>query len=193
MDKWKELRFWYADKVSRGSLYAYKSDVILPVLDEFGITKFLFLDQNKYLPLRVYCSESALDELFTRFDGDLPSMFTHLSEEAWSPTSDSEDRIVSAKRILSGDDVLFEDVGWKILGKGEHGQWLMDVEDLDKQVEAFSTFMTDVLGVFTKQYIESMPYMVEDRWMLSVFVHLMLDSISVWQDAENEVREFPYV
>lgn len=193
MDEWREIRFWYADEVSREHLYDYKREVILPVLEEFGISSFLFLDQNRFLPLRINCSEKTYDELFTHLEGDLPPMFTRISKEAWSPAFDAENRIISAKQRLSGDDYLYGKVGWKILGKDENDQWLIDIEDLEMQVEAFSVFMTDVLGVFTKQYIEKMPYMVEDRWMLSVFVHLLLDSISVWQDVEDEVREFPYV
>jgi hypothetical protein len=193
MYEWRELRIWYADEVSRASLYEYKREVILPALEEFGITSFLFLDQHKFLPLRVRCLDKTFDELFTRLEGDLPPMFTHVSKEIWSPIFDAENRIISAKQRLSGDDYIFGKVGWKILGKDENDQWLMANEDLEKQSEAFSIFMTEVLGSFTKQYIERMPYMVEDRWMLSVFVHLMLDSISVWQDVEGEVREFPYV
>ena len=193
MEEWGEIRFWYADNVSRTSLYEFKREVLLPTLDEFGIASFLFLDQHKFLPLRIHCSEKTFDKLIIRLEGDLPPMFTRISKETWSPTFDAENRIISAKQRLSGDDYLYGKVGWKILGKDENDQWLMANEDLDQQVEAFSIFMTEVLGVFTKQYIERMPYMVEDRWMLSVFVHLMLDSISVWQDVEGEVREFPYV
>ena len=193
MDDWRELRFWYADEVSRESLYEYKREVILPALEEFGITSFLFLDQHKFFPLRVKCSEKIFDELFARLESDLSLMFTRVTKETWSPSFDAENRIISAKQRLSGDDYLYGKVGWKILGKDENDQWLIDTEDLEKQSEAFSIFMTDVLRVFTKKYIEKMPYMVEDRWMLSVFMHLMLDSISVWQEMENEVREFPYV
>lgn len=120
-------------------------------------------------------------------------MFTRITKETWSPALDAENRIIAAKQRLSGDDYIFGKVGWKIVGKDENDQWLITNEDLDKQVDAFSIFMTEVLGAFAKRYIEKMPYMVEDRWMLSVFEHLMLDSISVWQAAENEVREFPYV
>lgn len=193
MDGWRELRCWYAGEASRESLYGYKRSVILPILEEFGIDVFLCLDQNKFFPLRVHSSEEVFDNLLTRLERDLPPMFERISKEAWSSTFDAENRIISAKQQLSGDDYIFGKTGWKILGKDENGQWLIDTEDLEKQADAFSIFMTEVLGAFTKQYIEKMSYMVEDRWMLSVFVHLMLDSISVWQDVEEEVREFPYV
>ena len=38
-----------------------------------------------------------------------------------------------------------------------------------------------------------MSYRVEDRWLTSLFLHLILDSISIWQKEEGESREFPYV
>ena len=53
--------------------------------------------------------------------------------------------------------------------------------------------MTRVLGVFTERYLLEMPFRVEDRWLMSVFLHLMLDSISVWHLEEKEIREFPFI
>ena len=79
-----------------------------------------------------------------------------------------------------------------IQGKTPDGKWAAAPEDLDKQVVAFSTFMSKVVGKFTKAYLKEMPYRVEDRWLMSIFVHLILDSISIWQKEENESREFPY-
>ena len=80
-----------------------------------------------------------------------------------------------------------------IKGKTPSGWWIPAPENLDKQVTAFSIFMSRVVGKFTKAYLKEMPYRVEDRWLISVFVHLILDSISTWKNEENEIREFPYV
>ena len=80
-----------------------------------------------------------------------------------------------------------------IKGKAKDGTWIVASEKLDKQVTAFSSFMCRVVGKFTKAYLKEMPYRVEDRWLMSVFLHLILDSISVWQKDENECREYPYI
>jgi len=192
MDEWKELRFWYAGDVSSTDLYAFKREVLLPALEAHAIDQFLCLDQAAFMLLRTCGTVEILDGLFKRFEDDLPELFSKVSQESWSPEVDARDRIQAAKQFLSADDYILAQEGWKILGRKDN-EWLVAVEDLDRQVDAFSIFMSDVLGRFTKLYIENMPYMVEDRWLLSVFMHLMLDSISVWQEKEAEVREFPYV
>jgi hypothetical protein len=192
MNKWNELRFWYSSDVTSEGLYAFKRDIMLPALDTFGVDKFLCLDQAAFMLIRICAADDVFDALMRQFESDLPTQFREVTQENWSPEVDARERIQAAKVFLSADDYIKKEEGWKILGRKE-GEWLVAVEDMDKQVEAFSTFMSDVLGKFTQQYIESMPYMVEDRWLLSVFVHLMLDSISVWQEKEAEVREFPYV
>jgi chromosome segregation ATPase len=64
---------------------------------------------------------------------------------------------------------------------------------LERKVEEFSRFMTKVTGQFTKAYIKEIPNVVDDPWMLSVFVHLLLDSVSIWQNLEKLTRDFPFI
>ena len=118
--------------------------------------------------------------------------FSKLTVAAWYPTADARKRILSARQRAKVPAEIPRG-GWMIKGKAQDGTWIAASENLDKQVTAFSSFMCRVVGDFTKAYLKEMPYRVEDRWLMSVFLHLILDSISVWQTEENEIREFPYI
>ena len=64
-------------------------------------------------------------------------------------------------------------------------------EDLDSKVEVFAKFMAKVLGKFTREFLEEIPEYVDDRWLMLLFMHLLLNSISIWH--EHEVRMFLFV
>lgn len=84
--------------------------------------------------------------------------------------------------------------GWKVLGRGQtDGNWVAGPDDLERKVEEFARFMTKVAGNFTRAYLNEFQERVDDPWMLSVFIHLLLDSVSVWQNSERRARDFPYV
>ena len=70
--------------------------------------------------------------------------------------------------------------------------WVFAEDDLELKVSEFSKFMTKVVGKFTKAYFKNMPRMAQDRWLFSVLLHLLLNSISMDQMQEKETREFPY-
>jgi len=70
-------------------------------------------------------------------------------------------------------------------------QWKYAYEDLDLKIEVFVKFMTKVLSRFTREFLREMPEYIDDRWLMSLFIHLLLNSISIWH--EPEVRMFPYV
>ncbi|MHC3130040.1 MAG: hypothetical protein IBV52_08215 [Candidatus Bathyarchaeota archaeon] len=63
---------------------------------------------------------------------------------------------------------------------------------MDLKKKEFAVFMTKVVGKFTRAYVKEMPRIVKDRWLLSVLLHLLLNSISVDKVQEKETREFPY-
>jgi hypothetical protein len=193
MNDWYELRFWYADSPRPLALYEFKRDALLPVLQEYGIPGFLILDEPEFMLLRIETDNQASDAIKVHFEENLPSHFSKVTVNAWSPTDDARNRILSAKRRLPGLPLPDDDSGWKVQGKNTSGIWIVSPQNLDKQVEAFTRFMTRVLGTFTERYLLEMPFKVEDRWLMSVFLHLMFDSISVWQTEEKEIREFPFI
>lgn len=193
MANWRELRFWYTDSPRQLDLYWFKRDTLLPVLRNYDIQGFLILDEPEFMLLRVQTSDQTSDTIKVHLEEDLPPYFSRMTVTTWSPTDDARNRILSAKRKLLGSLLPDDDSGWKVQGMNANGSWAVSPQDIDKQVEAFATFMTKVLGVFTKRYLLEMPYRVEDRWLISVFLHLMLDSLSVWQREEKEIRQFPVI
>ena len=189
MNNWCELRFWYANLLQPLVLYEFKRDALLPILQEYGIHGFLVLDEPKFMLLRIETDAQTSDAIKARFEQILPAHFSKVTVDSWSPTDDARNRILSAKRLLDSP-LPDDDSGWKVNGKNADGKWIVSSQDIDGQVEAFARFMTRVLGVFTERYLLEMPFRVEDRWLMSVFLHLMLDSISVWDLEEEEIREF---
>jgi hypothetical protein len=194
MSKWREFRFWYVTTPKPNDIFVFKRDYLVPILEKYKIEDFLMLDEPEFLLLRVEVN----DLLAKRIDSSLKeaiqsgSIFSKLTTEDWSPVADAKDRILSARQRANIPTEIPEG-GWMIVDKDADGKWIAAPEGLERQVSAFSTFMSRVAGKFTKAYLKEMPYRVEDRWLMSVFIHLTLDSISVWQKQENESREFPYV
>jgi len=193
MKNWCELRFWYAAPLQPLVLYEFKRDGLLPILQEYGIHGFLVLDEPDFMLLRIETDAQTSDAIKARFEQALPPHFSKVTVTAWSPTDDARNRILSAKKSLPGSPLPDDDSGWKIRGKNADDKWIVSPQDIDKQVEGFACFMTRVLGAFTERYLLEMPFRVEDRWLMSVFLHLMLDSISVGHLEEKEIREFPAI
>ena len=101
-------------------------------------------------------------------------------------------RILEAReRVRQRVRVSFEGVpegGWKIETYLED-RWIAKPDDLNLKIEKFARFMSKVVGKFTRAYLEEIPERVDDRWLLSVFIHLLLHSISE-QRSEIEIRQF---
>jgi hypothetical protein len=194
MTQWCEFRLWYAAIPRPDDLFAFKREHLVPVLEKHGIKYFLLLDEPEFLLSRV----EADDELAKGIESSLNesirfgSLFSKVTVARWTPEKDARERILAA-RERAHVPINVSEGGWMVKGKSPDGRWVMVGEDLDKQVRAFSLFMSRVVGKFTENYLKEMPYRVEDRWLTSVFLHLILDSISVWQKEEDESREFPYL
>ena len=148
--------------------------------------EFLILDEPGFILLRVEADNGITGRIRASLEEAIRPIFSQITAQSWSPQADAKNRILDARRragILDG----IPGEGWMIKGKNPNGWWIPAPEDLDKQVTAFSTFMSKVLGKFTKAYLKEIPYRVEDRWLMSVFVHLILDSVSTNQTEENEI------
>lgn len=194
MREWREFRLWYAINPNPNDLYEFKRTNLLPIVEKYSIEDFLILDEPKFVLLRIEVEnevEKQIESSLRQCVSSTP-LFSELTVGNWSPTTDAKDRIFTARKRAMVPLELPAG-GWMIKGKASDGKWVASAEDLDRQVRAFSTFMSRVVGKFTKAYIKEMPYRVEDRWLTSVFLHLILDSISIWQKEEDESREFPYV
>jgi len=192
--EWSEFRIWYGKKPDRKKLYDLRRS-IFSILDEHEIGDFLVLNEPQFALFRVEVEartrkdvEESLRSLVEHSGG----AFSKVTVEKWSPEEDARGRILGAVQRLGLK--LEEGKGWMIVGREPAGpHWIPAEDDLDFKIREFGAFMTKVVGRFTRAYVENMPRQVEDRWLLSVFVHLLLNSISLNQIQEDEVRDFPYV
>jgi hypothetical protein len=185
---------WYGEKVSREALYDLRRKV-LPILDSHKIGDFLVLNEPKYVLLRVNIGEDVkrtIEESLNRLVRESQDAFSRVTVDTWNPETDARDRIFGAAQRLGLR--LQDGKGWKIVGREPlNRQWVPMPDDLESKIAEFSNFMTKVVGKFTRAYVEHMSGRMEDRWLLSVMLHLLLNSISLNQFEENEAREFSYV
>lgn len=192
--EWYEFNLWYGEKIDIEKLCNLRK-LLLPILDEHKIEDFLVLNEPKFVLLRVEIDE----ETKRNVEKDLKSLveqlqgtFSKVTSNKWNPEKDARDRILRAAEKLGLK--LEEGKGWMIVGREPlNRQWIPVEDNLDLKVREFAVFMTKVVGKFMRAYVEEMPRIVKDRWLLSVLIHLLLNSISVDQVQEKETREFPYV
>jgi hypothetical protein len=214
MAEWYEFRLWWDTNRKYDNVFTFinyvftfKKKCILAVLDKYGIDDFLMLDEPGFVLLRVNVSKQCSNQILEYFEEQIKTepLVSKVTLDVWSPTEDAKNRILEARKRaekISQDPEVpmeiqgLEEIplgGWMINGRTPDGKWKAEAEKLDKQIEAFSIFMTKVVGNFTKAYIKEMPYRVEDRWLMSVFIHLLLDSISIGHTEEYEMRGFPFI
>jgi len=118
--------------------------------------------------------------------------FSKVTVAKWDSEKDAYDRIIEASKRIGLK--LEEGKGWMIPGREPLNKtFVVTGDDLNLKIEEFSTFMTKVVGKFTKAYFKEMPRRIHDRWLLSVMVHLLLNSLSYDQIQEDEVRKCPYI
>ena len=192
--EWYEFRLWYGEKVDIEKLYNLRK-LLLPILDQHKIENFLVLNEPEFVLFRVQVEEDTkkemsktLEKLVEQSEG----AFSRITIEGWVPEQDARNRILGAAQRLGLR--LEEGKGWMIAGREPlNRNWVPAEDNLDLKIKEFTAFMTKVVGKFTRAYVKGMPRIVKDRWLLSVLLHLLLNSISVGQVQERETREFPYV
>lgn len=194
MAEWHEFRLWRNINPNQDDVFAFKQEHILPILEKYDIEDFLMLDEPEFVLIRIDTNGKSAKQIYSDLEKTIQTepLFSKVTVESWSPINDARDRVLAA-RERARLPIEIPQGGWMVKGKKPDGEWVVMPEDLEKQAAAFSIFMSKVAGRFTKAYLKEMPYRVEDRWLMSVFVHLLLDSISTCQPEENEIRDFPYI
>ncbi len=206
MAEWHEFDLWYTIFPNQSDIFAFKKTHLLPMLERYGVEDFLMLDEPNFVVLRIDIDSESAKRIFSDLEQTIKMkpVFSRVTMQSWSPITDAIDRIHGGRSRLLAEWERVKKIpgiveglagipeeGWMIKGKTPNGKWEVAPEDLDKEVEALSVFMSKVLGKFTKAYLKEMPYRVQDRWLMSVFLHLALDSVSTWLEEEDEIREFP--
>lgn len=204
MKKWCEIQICFSEAFKNqpdwNDPYKLKRECLLPILDEYKIENFLTLDEPDFVLFRVEIDEGVLEKIVADIKEFISkgSRFSSINTAEWSPEDDARSRILSAKQRAVEMGVAFpngvSEKGWKILGFDHTTRkWHGGPDDLERKIAEFSRFMAKVNGQFTRAYLSEIENGIDDPWLLSVFVHLLLDSISIWQGTENMARAFPFI
>ena len=195
---WCEFQLWYSDAdrpPAMDVLYATGRQ-LLTIVEKKKIADFLILNEIKFVLLRVQADEQGkaeIEKLLIELVAQSHGHFARVAVENWSPEDDARNRILSAARQLGIQ--LQNGKAWRIAGREPLNRlWVPSADgQLETKTQEFAIFMTKVLGQFTKAYLSHMPRRTDDRWLLSVMMHLLMNSISVNNYEEDELRSFPYV
>ena len=200
---WHEFDFYlnesllglYPNSEYYDKIFHFKK-TLLPILDKYGIKDFLILDEGKFFLLRVEVDDKIASDLKKDLDSLVSnnSDFDKVVQTTWSPKDDARNRILGARERAKQRDLSFQGIpegGWKIEA-WDGTRWVVKPDDLEMKTENFARFMSKVVGKFTHAYLEEISERVDDRWLLSVFIHLLLHSVSE-QRFEEETRGFPWI
>ena len=204
MKKWYEIQICYSESFRSQPIwsdtYRLKREGLLPILDKYKIDDFLTLDEPGFVLFRVEIDGAVLGQVICDLKEFISKgqSFSNINVVDWSPEADARARILDAKQRALAGGVFFPqgipEGGWKVLVRGQiNKNWVAGPDDLERKVAEFSRFMARVNGQFTRAYIKEIANGVDDPWMLSVFMHLLFDSVSIWQDTENLSRAFPFI
>ena len=184
----------YGEKIDAKKLYDLRK-FLLSILDEHKINDFLVLNEQRFVLFRVEVDEKTKESMHAKLKGLVKrskDVFADVELDDWKPEDDAKGRILKVAKDLGLK--LEEGKGWMIAGREPLNRlWVPAEDDLKLKIKEFSIFMTRVVGKFTRAYVRSMPRKIHDRWLLSVLLHLLLNSISIDQNQENETRQFPYL
>ena len=191
---WSEFQLLYGEKINAEKLYGLRK-LLLHILDKYKIDDFLVLNEPKFVAFRVEVDEKTKKSIHGKLKtlvSESEGAFSDVEYDTWNPQKDARGRILKVAKDLSFK--IEEGKGWMIAGREPLNRlWIPAEDDLELKIKEFSTFMTKVVGKFTKAYVKNMPRMIQDRWLLSVLFHLLLNSISIGVVQEKETREFPYL
>lgn len=186
----------YGKKINAKKLYDLGNH-LLDILDKHKIGDFLVLNEKEYMLFRIEVDKKTKESIHNklkRLVEQSEDAFADVQIDGWNPKDDAKGRILKVAKDLSiHARGIPEGKGWMIAGREPLNRlWVPAEDDLELKIKEFSMFMTKVVGKFTRAYVRNMPRMIQDSWLLSVLLHLLLNSISIDQIQEKETREFPY-
>ena len=70
------------------------------------------------------------------------------------------------------------------------GRWTVVPEKPEEKIERFERILRRVVGRCATAFIEEFKEKPRDSWLISVFIHLLLNSIGYSLKEENEIRAY---
>lgn len=205
---WCEFRliFSNADSVRNWHMenYEFIKAYLIPLIRRTAVENFQIL--NYYNPSKgedlIRFRVEAEDKLLKQIRNEInklkeAGLLRDFESEDYSPQRDAERRLESVRQNLERRLGKPLNKDWKIAGVKDN-EWVIDtfeVEAYSKKCAAFEAFLARVLGKWTRVFIEEMDTKPEDRWLVSLFIHLLINSLAYpgpnLGTAEDEIRKMP--
>lgn len=205
---WYEFKLFFSDASQTRDWtrenYDFIRSNILPIIMKVGIVNFQMLNYfnstkgEDLIRFRVEASPAIL----IKVEDEIGRMkqegrIRDYSKESYDPRRDAERRIESVRRKLETSLGKAVSENWKIVGLRD-GKLIVDESDATayaKKVEAFEAFLCRILGKWTKLFVEEIDSKPDDKWLASLFVHLMMNSIAYsgpdYPSEEDAIRKTP--
>lgn len=205
---WYEFKLFFSDASKSRNWprenYDFIRSHIIPAIVRIDIPNFQILNyfnpskDEDFIRFRVEASRATIKKV----DGEIgrlkqEGLIRSFSKESYNPRQDAERRIESVRQKLEAWWGKPVGKNWKIVGVTDN-KLAVDESDTTayaKKLEAFETFLGRILGKWTKLFVEEVDIKPEDKWLVSLFVHLMINSIAYsGPDAgseEDAIRKIP--
>lgn len=193
---WYEFRLIFSDASQKRNWgeenFHFIKKHIVPITSQFEILNFHVLnyfnpsERTDFIRFRVEVSQKELLSLLSKFDELKHNAdIMDYQYEKWCPRGDVERRMEDVRQQLeriwrNSVENKIVDKNWKLIDCVDE-KYIIDETDYNefsKKAEAFKIFITRILGPWTKLFIEEMKLKPEDRWLLSLFIHLLLNSLA---------------
>jgi len=189
---WKEFKLIVTDPPRYAGHFGLIKNELVPFIDKhslpFWITNY-HNATNDFIIFRAKC-EKRQSKLVADFLGNLKKehLITDFQSSSWNPGDDARNRIDNLRRLG------FDPHANMIIGHNGSSIIIFPDSNIGERQEQLSSLF-EVLGECTKVVYKHLKTKPKDLWIVSVFVHLLLNSIDYsGPDAPSEedyIRKIP--
>jgi hypothetical protein len=205
---WYEFSLYFSDASKSRNWtqenYDFIKKHVLPTVVKIDIPNFHILnyfDSSKgydCIRFRVEASTAIIEKVDFEIDRlKQEGLVQSYTKESFNPRQNAEIRIESARKKLEGMLGRPLSNNWKIVGFRDNNMVIdeSDTSEYTKKVDAFEAFLNRVLGKWTKLFVEEMDVKPKDKWLFSLFIHLMINSLAYSSpnidSEEHTMRKIP--
>lgn len=205
---WHEFKLFFSDASEsrnwRRENYDFIRSHIIPTITKIDIPNFQILNYfnpsqgEDFIRFRVEASPATI----MRVDDEIgrlkqQGLIRSFSKESYNPRQDAERRVECVRQKLEARWGKPVSTNWKIVGLRDNN---LAVDESDttayaKKLEAFEAFLGRILGKWTKLFFEEIDIKPDDKWLVSLFIHLLINSIAYsgpgTGSEEDAIRKIP--
>lgn len=184
MKSWKQFKLIITDPPSYKGHFELIQKHLIPFVEKMGLRFWItnyFDSSGDYILFRLEVNEKQLKDAETFLDNLVKQMeiVRYDLPKDWDPKKDAHDRIISASQRLS----LPPDIAFKMQGPYVLNQKVA----LEERVKQLESIFAEAVGPCTMALYKTLKSKPTDPWMMSLFVHLVLNSLDTnGPDAPSE-------